>query len=280
MNAALIITRLTFREAVRRRIVLAALVLGIAFLSIYSLGFYFVHREMTEPGANEPALALSTGYNFLLMAGLYAANFLGVAMGALLTADTLAGEIASGTIQTLASKPVRRSDLVLGKWLGLAGLLALYALLMVGGVIGSVYLQAGYYAPNLAVGAGLILLNSLLVMTVALASSSVLSTLATGGVVFGLYGVAFVGGWVEQVGSFLGNETAINVGVVSSLILPSEALWKRAAFEMTSPLLKAMGSFSPFSSPSVPSPAMIAYAAVYLLVALGLAVRWFGRRDL
>jgi hypothetical protein len=41
-------------------------------------------------------------------------TFLSVAMGALLGADTLSGEIISGTIQTIVTKPVRRSDVVLG----------------------------------------------------------------------------------------------------------------------------------------------------------------------
>jgi hypothetical protein len=106
-----------------------------------------------------------------------------------------------------------------------------------------------------------------------------LSTLANGVLVFGLYGVAFIGGWIEQFGAMLRNQTAINIGVVCSLILPSEAIWKRAAFEMQSPLVAALG-FSPFVTSSVPSPLMIAYAAVYLLAVLGLALRQFQRRDL
>ena len=44
------------------------------------------------------------------------------------TADTLAGEISTGTIQAVVAKPVRRVEIVLGKWLGFAALLALYLL--------------------------------------------------------------------------------------------------------------------------------------------------------
>jgi hypothetical protein len=106
-----------------------------------------------------------------------------------------------------------------------------------------------------------------------------LSTLANGVLVFGLYGIAFLGGWIEQIGAFIPNQTAINIGILSSLIIPSEALWKRAAYEMQSPLVRALG-FSPFSSSSVPSAAMIAYAGLYGLVALLLAIRQFHRRDL
>jgi hypothetical protein len=69
------------------------------------------------------------------------------------------------------------------------------------------------------------------------------------------------------------------VGIVSSLIMPSEAVWRRAAFEMQSPLAGAL-QFSPFADISVPSTAMIGYACVYLLVALVIAIYHFGQRDL
>ena len=163
---------------------------------------------------------------------------------------------------------------------------------MAGGVTFSVWLQSHYLAPNWLVGIGLIYLESLIIMTFTLMCSSMLSTLATGGVVFGLYGLAFIGGWVEQFGSFVTSvgqirsveglqaaQAAVNVGIVSSLIFPVEVMWKRAAFEMTSPLLRSIG-FSPFSAPSVPSLLMIVYAVLYLVVTLAVAVRRFGRRDL
>jgi ABC-type transport system involved in multi-copper enzyme maturation permease subunit len=90
-----------------------------------------ITRETTlEGGAAYRNVMQAEMSNFLLMAGLYAVTFLSVAMGALLAADTLAGEINSGSIQTIVAKPVRRSDVVFGKWLGFAGLLGLYAILM------------------------------------------------------------------------------------------------------------------------------------------------------
>jgi hypothetical protein len=101
--------------------------------------------------------------------------------------------------------------------------------------------------------------------------------------VFGLFGVAFLGGWIEQVGSYLpsqsASQTAMNIGVVTSLLLPSEALWKRAAHELQSPLAGMLG-FSPFSPANYPSNLMIVYAAGYLLVIFFLALRWFQNRDL
>jgi hypothetical protein len=63
------------------------------------------------------------------------------------------------------------------------------------------------------------------------------------------------------------------------LIIPSETLWRRAGYEMQTPLVAAMG-MSPFGTVSVPSVLMIGYAAAYLLVALWLAVRTFQKRDM
>ena len=278
-----IITRLTFLEAVRRKIALAAFLLGVAFLILYGLGFYFITRETGLPDSSEATAQLlrSQVYNFLTNAGMYAVNFLALAMSALVSADTLAGEIGSGTIQALVTKPVRRAEIVFGKWLGFAGLLALYLLLMAGGILVIVFALSGYRVPNPVTGVGIMYLEGLLIMTITLACSSTISTLATGGTVFGLYGVAFLGGWVEQIGAALKNQTAINIGILSSLIMPSEALFRRAAFEMTSPVAQALGlSFGPSFVISIPSPAMIVYAALYLGVMLAVAVRQFGRRDL
>jgi Cu-processing system permease protein len=98
--------------------------------------------------------------------------------------------------------------------------------------------------------------------------------------VFGLYGIAFIGGWIEQFGAFLKNQSAVNVGIISSLIMPSEAVWKRAAYEMQSSLVRTFGGLSPFSSPSAPSQVMVLYAAIYAAVVLCLAMWRFGKRDL
>ena len=273
----LVIARLTFREAARRRILLAALLLGIVFLIIYGLGFHYVNIEIEREGTR--VLQRNEIRNFLFMAGLYVVNFLTVMMAVLTSVDTLSGEIASGTVHTLVSKPVRRREIVLGKWLGFAGMLTMYLILMAGGVVTLVYAISGYVAPNLVNGLALLWLNAILLLGVSLVGGAILSTLANGVLVFGLYGIAFVGGWIEQIGSFLQNQTAVNIGVLSSLIIPSEALWKRAAYEMQSPLGQALG-ITPFSAVSVPSSMMIAYAVVYSAAALFLAVRLFAHRDL
>jgi ABC-type transport system involved in multi-copper enzyme maturation permease subunit len=284
MSAISIIARLTFREAIRRRIMLAGLILGIAFVILFSIGTHFIFGDIANNAvANMPSqmaadILKAESTNTFMMMGLYAATFLSIAMAALLGADTLAGEINSGTIQTIATKPIRRADVVLGKWLGFAGLLGLYVLLLCGGIVLSVFLQNGYVADNLFIGLGLIYTESILIMTITLMLSSAFPALATGGIVFGLYGLAFIGGWVEQFGTLLQNDTAIKVGITTSLIIPSEALWRRAAFEMQTPLTGSFGS--PFATTSVPSPLMMGYTFLYLILVLVSAVRIFQSRDL
>ena len=292
MNPTFILARLTFREAVRRKIVLTTLLLGVAFLILFSIGFHLLSDQilggvaLCDPGkinqaapASMVGVTSTEGHNLLFLMGLYAATFLSIAMAALLAADTLAGEINTGTIQSVVTKPIRRSNVVLGKWLGFAALLGLYVILMAGGIILSLWLQSGYTAPHLVYGVLLIYFESLLVMSISLMCSSRLSALATGAVVFGLYGLAFIGGWVEQFGSLFQSQTAINIGVISSLLIPSEALWRRAAYEMQSPVSGILG-ISPFGTVSVPSILMIVYAGVYMIAVVALALRNFNRRDL
>jgi Cu-processing system permease protein len=275
-----VIARLTFREASRRKILLAAALFGLLFLGIYALGLNQIQKEISQDTSPMPLIVFSEVSNLMLMAGLYVVNFLSIAMTVLTSVDTLSGEISSGTIQTLVSKPVRRWEIVFGKWLGFAGMLTLYLVFMAGGVMLVANSTLGYAPPNALRGLGLMWLNLILLLGVSFLGGTYLSTLANGVLVFGLYGISFLGGWIEQFGSFLENQTAVNIGILCSLILPAEALWKRAAYEMQSPIVGALGNFSPFSAQSVPSLMMVGYAMLYAFTALVFAIRQFNHRDL
>ena len=278
-----IIARLTFREAASRKILLAALLLGLIFLVVFGVGYHLILSELEQQMKSMPTIQLNEVRNFLLMAGLYVVNFLTAMMTVLTSVDTLSGEIGSGTIQTIISKPLQRWQVVTGKWVGFAIMISLYMVLMAGGVTAIVYLRSGYLPPNPVLGLGLIWLNALLLLSVSILGGTRLSTLANGVLVFGLFGIAFIGGWIEQIGGVLPDaatrQTASNVGVVTSLIMPSEALWRRAAHELQSSLVGAMG-FSPFSGSSYPSDLMIGYAVIFTGVCLLLAIQLFNRRDL
>jgi ABC-type transport system involved in multi-copper enzyme maturation permease subunit len=128
-------------------------------------------------------------------------------------------------------------------------------------------------------GALLIFAECLVALSLTLMFGSWLSTLATGVVVLGLQAVAFMGGWLEQVSGFSQAPQIVTLGVWSSLIAPGESLWRRAAYEMQTPLAGSL-SFSPFANVSIPSGLAVAYAGVYFVVVMGIAIAAFNRRDL
>jgi Cu-processing system permease protein len=278
MRGLLTIVHLTVHEAVRRRILLAALLCGTAFLALYGTGFYFVGREMQRE-AVVSLLERRVALNMLVLAGLFAANFLSVMTAVMLPADTLSGEIASGVMQTVASKPLRRSTIVLGKWIAFALLVVGYLLVLAGGVL-AISRGLGRFTPP-AIGSGLSLMafECVLLVTLVIACGTRFSTITNGVVVLGLYGFAFIGNWVEQIGALVGNDAARSVGTVASLIMPSESLWQLAASRMQPAIMREL-HMTPFSPASVPSPAMVVWAAGYLLVALLLGLRYFRHRAL
>jgi Cu-processing system permease protein len=276
MTPILTITWLTFHEARRRRMALAALVVGALFLGLFSLGFWLIQRELDAEGV--PLVARQQILNFLTIAGLYVVHFLTVMLAIFASADALSGEIASHTIQTLVTKPVRRWHVLLGKWLGVAAMLAIYLGALGSGVIVAARLIGGYTPPNPQQGVMLLVLESLVLTALSLLGGARLSTLTNGVTLFMLYALAFIGAWVEQIGALLQSDNAVRVGIVTSLLLPVEAIWRRAASDMQPGIASAMPS--PFSVASKPSDAMIVYAVLYGAAALLLAMRVFGRRDL
>jgi ABC-type transport system involved in multi-copper enzyme maturation permease subunit len=278
---AWIMAGITFREAARKRVLWMALAAGAAFLSLFATGLYFQLKDLS-PRTN--LLLERQGVGALLMVGLYAVDLMAVVMTVLTSVDTLSGELASGTIQAVATKPIPRWQLLLGKWMGFVGMVTLYVALMVGGITAVTYFMSlrsvgGVLPHHLLRGVALIWLECILMLTLTFRMGVSFSTLTNGVVVLGLHGIAFMGGWIEQAAALTHSPRALNVGITASLIMPSEALWRRAVFEMQSPIVSTLG-FTPFSAASVPSKFMILYAGLYLALALALAVRRFSKRDL
>ena len=278
MTRILTIAHLTLHEAARRRILAASLVCGLAFLALYATGFHFIERSLEHRGGAS-LLQRHLILNFFTLAGLYAVNFLTVMSAVLLPIDTISGEVASGVVQTVASKPVHRFEIVLGKWLAYVLVVAVYLLLLAGGVLAIARLLGGFTPPNPQLGLPLMLLEAVVLVSLSIAGGTRLSTVTNGVVAFGLYGLAFIGSWVEQVGALTHNRAATNVGTVASLIMPSEALWQRAAYHMQPPLMSQL-HVTPFSPASIPSPAMVWWAAGWALAALLVAMRSFAKRPL
>jgi hypothetical protein len=150
---------------------------------------------------------------------------------------------------------------------------------MVLGVNVVAYAMAGVIARHLIRGLSLMWMESIVLLSVTFVLGTYFSALTNGVLALGLHGLAFLGGWIEQFGAISQTPRAVNVGIIASVLMPSEALWRRAAFEMQSPLANAM-RVSPFSTLSVPSMSMVVYAGLYMTIALALAIRRFSQQDL
>ena len=272
-----IMAGVTFREAARRKILWTTLILGLGFLAVFAIGLRIqiadLNARMVPPFLQYQIL------DSMLLIGLYTVDLLAVVMTILTSVDSIAGEISSGTIDAIATKPLPRWQVLLGKWFGFAGMIAAYVLLMFGGTIAVGYWAGGVVPQHGFVGGLLVYLECVLVLTVSFMFGTWFSALTNGVVVLGLCGLAFMGGWLEQMSGFTESARLVLLGVISSLVMPSEAIWRRAAFEMQSPIAGSL-PFSPFANISVPSGTMIGYAAAYLVVALAVGVFHFHQRDL
>lgn len=275
----IIFAELTIREAQRRRILIVALIMGLAFLLLFAIAFHYVHLQLEKDQVihgTEGEIVIG----FLLMAGLYAANLLVMVITVLISVAAISGEIDSHTVDTLITKPVRRWELVMGKWLAYALLLTVYTLFLSGGLMLIVYLRAGYSLMNIPFGLALMILQTLIMLTLTIAGGTRLSTLANGVFAFTLYAIAFLGGWIEQIGALFRNEAAVNIGIITSLIMPSEILWKKAQSIFQPQLASSPFAAGPFSISSQPSDLMIYYGLFYMLLFLLFALWSFSARDL
>lgn len=277
MHGLLAIAHLTWTEARRTRIALAAFVCAGLFLAVYGIAVFFIAR--LPGGAAAPPLLRRTQLELLTLVGLYVANFLTLAFSVMVPVDSISGEIDSGVMQTLASKPIARSAIVIGKWLAFLALTAIYLLVVAGGVTLLVWLLTGFWQPHLAAALPLMWLGAVVLLTLSIAGGTLFKTVTNGLVVFAFYAIAFVGGWIEELGFILGNGATRYIGTAISLLSPVDALWRMAAHVMQPPVMRQL-LHSPFSSAAVPSPAMVVWSVGYVALALLVALRQFRRRSL
>jgi ABC-type transport system involved in multi-copper enzyme maturation permease subunit len=156
------------------------------------------------------------------------------------------------------------------------------ALLLVARVV------AGYQPGDATRAVGLMVLEVLILLAVSLLGSTVLPTLANGVVMLVLFGLAWLGGIIGFVGTIPpGNELMANLGTAVSLLLPADAVWRGASFNVLPTSFLVAGSFAngeniglPFGSTAPIAPAMLAWAVAYPVACLTMAVAAFRRRDL
>ncbi len=281
---ALTIAGLTLREAFRRKVIWALLVLTVALLVLSGWGFSKLIGLDTELGtmtSGEARLVASLLLN-LIMFGMSLIAAIGTAF---LAGPTLAGEVESGQALAILARPVRRDQVLLGKWLGLVAFGGGYIILAGLAQLLVVRMVVGYWPPAPASGLALLAAQTVVLLTLALLLSSVVSPMASGIVAVGLFGATWVAGVVGGLGAALGNEGVERVGTVSRILLPTDGLWRGAmnAFQDPGALLQMgtgeEGGF-PFLADAALTPAYLVWAAVWIAVIWGLTALSFQRRDI
>ena len=285
---ALIIARLTFREAFRRKVIWGVAIISLIFVAFFAFGFHLIiqnydqlaARRAADPRAGGPFFTRDVQASLMVLLGLFTVNFLAGIMTIFAAVGAIAGEVESGTLHAIVPKPLGRWEIVLGKYLGYAAMIAIYIALMVGAVALIARTVAGFHVPQLAHGLLLMILVALILLSLTMLGSTFLSTVANGVVVFMLYGMASTGGLVEQVGTTLNNETLTRIGVISSVLVPSDSMWRLASYLTQPRLANLFIGPNPFGTSIPPSPFAVHYAMGYCAVLFLAAVLVFRYRDL
>jgi Cu-processing system permease protein len=298
--SALVVARWTVLEARRRRLLLAGMVLSVAFVAVFVLGFVLLYhtqqRDLVSAqaqgnlpegvfDAREELLAVAT---VLVVLGLYGVQFLAALLGLFLGVASVSPEIDSGALHAVLARPLSRLEYLGGRFLALAGLLTAYVVVMSAALLLCARVVAGYEPGSAARTMALMVLEVLILLAVSLLGSSVLPTLANGVVMLALFGLAWLGGIIGFVGTIPpGNELLANLGTAVSLLLPADAVWRGASYHVLPPSLLVASSFAsrgdlqlPFASTAPIAPAMLTWALAYPLACLTLAVAAIRRRDL
>jgi ABC-type transport system involved in multi-copper enzyme maturation permease subunit len=286
----LTIARLTLREAVRRRLVLAVFILTI-LLAILS-GWAF-HKLIGLPcGDNGRIHACSVADQKLLAATLlillgFMFSFVLAVGAAFLGAPALWADMESGILLAMLPRPIRRGDVLLGKWLGLAVLVAGYTAIACGMEMLISSFTLNYVPPHPVIAIAFISAEALVLLSLAIACSTRVSSMASGIVIILLFGVAWMGGMAGEVGAIRHSQTIENVGTVSSLLLPTDGLWRGAIYNLEPvTLVLVQREFSnyaagnPFFVENAPSGPYLLWAGGWTIAALLIGIWSFSKKEL
>ncbi len=282
-----VIARLTFREAFRRKVILGVVLLSVAFVALYAVGFHLFRQQFLESAArrasrpnSDSVPSYDVSASAMVLLGLYTVNFLTGIMTIFAAVGTVAGEIEAGTLHAVVPKPIGRWQIILGKYLGFAVMLLVYIALMVTGVVTTAHLVGHYSPPRIVHGTLLVMLVSMILLSLTMLGSTIFSTMTNGVIVFMLYGMAVTGGLVEQIGTALNNNTLVHIGIGTSIVVPSDSMWRLASYVVQPQLAISFIGPNPLGTTVPPSDLAVRYSIVYCVVLLLGAVLVFQRRDL
>ncbi|MDQ2942658.1 MAG: ABC transporter permease [Candidatus Dormibacteraeota bacterium] len=287
MPPVLVIARLTVQETSRRRLILALIILTLIVVGFSAWGFNKITTVTRSDGTPLPPeqVALITSQLLIVITFMYSGV---LALSAAVVAGPLiSSEVESGLLLSMLARPLRRSEVVIGKWLGLAVLVGLYAAGSALLEIAAVDLATGYTPPHilqliLYVGA-----EGLALLSLGLLLSTRLSGITGGVIALVAWLMGWIGGVVGDIGTGLQNQAVANVGVVSHLLLPTDGLWRGAIYAMEPDAflasLRAAGTVAranPFAAVDPPPISFLAWVVVWFALMLALSIWSFRTREI
>src|SRR5439155_12474665 len=132
----------------------------------------------------------------------------------MVAAPSIFADVESGLVLSMLSRPVRRADLVIGKWLGLAVLVVLYAAGSGALELIGIDLTTGYVPPHPVELIAYVAGEGVILLTLALFLSTRLSGMTGGIIGLEAYFIAWVGGILGGIGVALSTDSLRHAGTV------------------------------------------------------------------
>lgn len=278
------IAALTIREAVRRKVLWVLVGVAVLAVGVTGWGVSGLVDLAAEAGAEPLEVQIGISQVEIFIAFMF--GFVLAMTAAFLAAPAIASDIESGIALALLARPLRRSEYVLGRWLGLAVVIVGYAAgsaLLAIGVVGVI---TGYWPPSVIVPVAFLAAEAMILLTLSLALSTRLSPVAGGAIAVVAFGLTWLAGVLGGVGRALGAEGLSVASRVVSFVLPTDGLWRGVVFGLEPPALLAMAAgtdaaqANPFFASTPPPVGFLAWCLTWLVVVLGLAIVSLRRREL
>lgn len=286
MSTAWVVARHTFTECARRKIFVIVPIVTVCFVALFALGVHYAFQSVEGRVQTGPARfveATSLAGSTLVGLSMFVTLFLGASLGIFLTFGVVRGDAETGVLQQLVVRPVARSGLLVGRFLGASLLCAAYVAglyLVCTTVVGSI----GGWWPSSLVFPGLSLVAAVVVViSLSLLGSVFLSALPNGIVVFMGYGAGLFAGLLVQLGEGLGSPAVETIGRIVSWALPFEALYQSGLNWLTSSttgLTRVVVQLGPLGGAQEAGPELVVWTVVYVAAAAATALFVFNRKDL
>ena len=287
MPPILVIARLTVQESSRRRLLLALLILTLLVVGFSAWGFNKITTVTNSSGNTLPADQVAVVTSQLLIVIVFMFSGVLALSAAVVSGPLISGEVESGLLLSMLARPVRRSEIVIGKWLGLAILVGIYAAGAGFLEMAAVDWATGYVPPHPVDLIVYVAAEGLVLLSLGMLLSTRLPGITAGVIALVAWLIAWIAGVVGDIGTGLQNQALENVGIVSHLLLPSDGLWRGAIFAMEPDVLiasmRALGTFgraNPFAAIDPPPIQFLGWVVVWFALMLALSVWSFRTREI